>query len=116
MRLASRAFREPASRFLKNKKRTKVAGFVICCQMPPTASGVLFITLEDEFGFINLVVWNNVYQKFKETLITQSFLVCEGDIQKTEDANVIHIIVQSAEPLLQPEEKQCLPLPSHDFH
>lgn len=93
----------PASRELKDlphKKRVRVAGLVIARQMPPNASGVLFISLEDEFGFINLVIWNDTYQKYKETLITQSFLVCEGHVEKTEGGKVIHVIVSSAKSLI----------------
>lgn len=98
---------------LKNQRRVKVAGFVICRQMPPTASGVLFITLEDEKGFINLVIWNKVYQKYREILITQSFLVCEGKLEKAEGTEVIHIIVDKAYPFFDFENR--LALPSHDF-
>jgi error-prone DNA polymerase len=85
---------------LPQKKKVKVAGLVISRQMPPTASGVLFITLEDELGFTNLVIWNDTYQRYKEPLITQSFLVCEGKIEKTEGGRVIHVIVDSAAPLI----------------
>ncbi len=84
---------------LPAKKKISVAGLVVSRQMPPTASGVLFITLEDEFGFINLVIWKDTYRRFKETLITHSFLVCEGKIEKTEGGRVVHVIVDSAQPL-----------------
>ncbi|MBM4304523.1 MAG: DNA polymerase III subunit alpha [Deltaproteobacteria bacterium] len=77
-----------------------VAGLVVSRQMPPTANGVLFITLEDEFGFMNLVVWNSVYQQFKDTLFKSSFLMCEGKIQKAKGAKVTHVIVDKAFPLL----------------
>lgn len=111
----SRSFRGSPAVFLKNKRKIKVAGFVICRQMPPTASGVLFITLEDEFGFINLVIWKDVYERFRELLITQSFLICEGEVQKPDEANVIHVIVKTAAPLFSPEQP-ALTLPSYDFH
>ncbi|MBI3296223.1 MAG: error-prone DNA polymerase [Deltaproteobacteria bacterium] len=102
-------------KFMRNKQKVKVAGLVICRQMPPTASGVLFITLEDEFGFLNLVVWNTIYQRYREPLITQSFLFAEGEIQKTEKTNVTHVIVESARPIYL--NAQTPPqLPSHDFH
>jgi len=110
--ISSKSLRRPGLRFLKPKQRVRVAGVVICRQMPPTASGVLFITLEDEHGFINLVIWNKVYQQYKECLITQSFLYAEGRLEKTDGADVIHIIVDRARSLINNEG---FTLPSHDF-
>ena len=83
-----------------------VAGLVVSRQMPPTANGVLFITLEDEFGFMNLVIWNSVYQQFRETLFKSSFLMCEGKIQKAKGAKVTHVIIDMAFPLLIPSERR----------
>lgn len=106
------------SKLLPSKKTgitVTVAGIVICRQMPPTASGVLFVTLEDEFGFVNLVVWNNVYQKYKDTLLTNSFLYCEGRLERAEGTNVIHVILSEAYPLLLKPEKQ-IKVSSYDFH
>lgn len=96
------------------KNRTlKVGGIVLSRQMPPSASGVLFITLEDEFGFTNLVIWNPIYQKYRELLLTQSFLICQGKVQKAEEAEVYHLIVEEVRPLLQ---ETLAHLPSYDFH
>lgn len=111
--LSSQAFRTPTSRFLKTKRKVTVGGLVISRQMPPTASGVLFITLEDEFGFMNLVIWRKVYEAYREILITQSFLYCEGFVEKPEDAEVFHIIVEKVGVLLN---GKALRLESHDFH
>jgi error-prone DNA polymerase len=99
---------------LPEGKRVKVAGISICRQQPPTASGVLFITLEDEYGFINLVVWKKVLELYRPPLLTQSFLLCEGRIQRAMGTNVLHVIVDRASPLLHPESP-APPLPSHDF-
>jgi error-prone DNA polymerase len=99
---------------MRPSKRVSVAGLVICRQMPPTASGVLFITLEDEEGYINLVVWKSVFDTFKETLLRHSFLFCEGRIQKTKGAQVFHVVVEKALPLLTHSDN--VPLRSHDFH
>jgi error-prone DNA polymerase len=103
-------------RFIPHGKRVKVGGIVICRQMPGTASGVLFITLEDEFGFINLVVWKQIQSQFKETLLTQSFLMCEGKTQKSENGKITHIIVEKAEPLLPFSSGVATVITSHDFH
>lgn len=96
------------------RRLVQVAGLVICRQMPPTASGVLFITLEDENGFTNLVVWKKVFEAYRETLLTQSFLRCEGRIQKSKGSKVVHLVVEKAFPLL--ELSQSPAFASHDFH
>jgi error-prone DNA polymerase len=95
-------------------RRVTVSGIVVSRQMPPTANGVLFITLEDEFGFINLVIWNEVFQKFRNTLLQNSFLMCEGKIQRAKGASVIHIIVEAAYPLFV-SSNAALTTKSHDF-
>jgi DNA polymerase III alpha subunit len=96
-----------------DKRRLQVAGLVICRQMPPTASGVLFITLEDEQGFINLVVWRKTFETYREILLTQSFLRCEGRIQKAKGTKLVHVIVEKVFPLL---DRVYSGFPSHDFH
>jgi len=68
---------------------------------------------EDEFGFINLVVWRNIYEKFREILNTSSFLLCEGKIQKSDEGGVTHVIVESAAPLLSNAGVSGI---SHDYH
>jgi error-prone DNA polymerase len=98
-------------RRLRTGQKTQVAGIVICRQMPETASGVLFITLEDEDGFTNLVVWRKVFEKFRVPLLTHSFLLCQGKVERAEDTEVIHIIVDAVVPLLETSPT----LPSHDF-
>lgn len=95
-------------------KQITVGGLVICRQMPGTASGVLFVSLEDEFGFINLVVWNRVFQQFREVLLTESLLEARGRLEKAEDADVLHLIVEWCGPLLR--GPRVFDPPSHDFH
>ncbi len=88
------------------------AGLVICRQRPQTASGVLFMTLEDEAGFVNLVVWPKIYEIYKTIARTASFLGVTGRIQRSTD-NVIHLIVdQLWHPRLSPDQP---PTPSRDF-
>jgi len=98
----------------KTRPRSKVrtAGMVICRQRPPTASGVLFITLEDEYGLTNLVIWNAIYEENKETLLNHSFLICEGRMEKAEDGNVRHLIVDTVESFFP---TQALSVSSRDF-
>ena len=50
---------------LPDGRRVHYAGIVICRQRPGTASGVVFLTLEDETGFVNVVVWSKVYETYR---------------------------------------------------
>ncbi|MGE9291898.1 MAG: DNA polymerase III subunit alpha, partial [Puniceicoccales bacterium] len=90
----------------------EVAGAVICRQKPGTAKGVVFVSLEDESGVANLIVYPGLYDRFRLTLIEEPFLRCRGRIQK--ERGVIHIIVEDLRRLDLakdlPEEA------SHDFH
>ena len=69
------------------------AGMVICRQRPGTANGVVFVTLEDEAGFVNLILWQNIFDRFRAIVLTSSFLGVTGKLQRSE--NVIHIVVHT---------------------
>ena len=93
-------------------RRLHYAGLVICRQRPSTGSGVVFITLEDETGFANLIVWPSIYEEYATIAKTQHFLGVTGEIQ-TEDG-VTHIITESLwrpDISMNPEHGG-----SHDFH
>lgn len=75
----------------KNGETVKAAGIVIVRQRPETAKGVWFITIEDEFGFTNLVVFQNIQQQFKKEIIQSRLLMVEGTLQI--EGQVIHVIV-----------------------
>ncbi len=79
-------------RSLPDKTRAQYAGMVICRQRPQTASGVLFMTLEDEAGFVNLVVWEKIYEMYRVIARTASFLGVSGMVQVSEEG-VVHLIV-----------------------
>jgi DNA polymerase III alpha subunit len=70
----------------------RVAGLAVVHQAPPTAKGHHFITLEDEDGFVNIVVRPNVYPKFRTTLRTQPLLIVDGEIQR--QGTVINVVLQ----------------------
>ena len=72
-------------------KRVKYAGVVICRQRPGTASGVVFMTLEDETGFVNTIFWPSVYEKYSMLARTLSFMGVTGKVQAAE--GVVHLIV-----------------------
>lgn len=77
----------------KHGQRINIAGLAICRQRPGTASGVLFMTLEDETGLINLVVWPQVFERQRTIVSTNNFLAVTGKLQ-VQDEVVVHVIVQ----------------------
>jgi error-prone DNA polymerase len=76
-----------------NGRRLSFAGIVINRQRPSTAKGVVFMTLEDETGFVNVVIWKNVFQKHMVIAKTASFLGVSGKIQS--DSGVVHLVAES---------------------
>jgi error-prone DNA polymerase len=66
---------------------------VITKQRPGTASGVMFMTVEDESGFMNLVVWPQVFERFSVMIKTVHFLGVSGRVQAKD--GVVHVIAQS---------------------
>jgi error-prone DNA polymerase len=71
-------------------RRARYVGMVICRQQPGTASGVTFYTLEDETGFVNLVVWRQVFEKFSVLARTAVLLGVDGRIQS--ESGVVHLV------------------------
>jgi error-prone DNA polymerase len=97
---------------MKNGARVRYAGLVICRQRPGTAGGVVFMTLEDETGFVNAVVWESVFQRYSVLAKTVSFLGISGKLQ-VEDG-VVHVV---AEELWEPRlELKPATAGSRDFH
>jgi error-prone DNA polymerase len=84
----------PSAEDIRNRPHGSTAhyaGMVICRQRPGTASGVVFITMEDEKGFVNLVVWPDVFEKYRITAKTTTFLGVSGQIQN--EQGVTHLVV-----------------------
>jgi len=77
-------------RALPSGTRVRYAGLVICRQRPATASNVTFMTLEDETGFVNLVLWERVFQEFSVLARTASWLGVTGTVESKQ--NVVHVI------------------------
>jgi error-prone DNA polymerase len=73
-------------------RRISIAGLVLVRQMPGSAKGVMFITLEDEAGTGNLIVWPSVFEKNRRTILSASMLGCRGKVQRA--SGVIHLIVE----------------------
>jgi len=68
-----------------------VAGLVLVRQRPGTAKGICFITIEDETGTANLVVFPNIFQEFRKEILQSRLLMAEGKLQI--EGEVIHVIV-----------------------
>ena len=75
---------------LAHGSHVRAAGIVTCRQRPGTASGVIFVTLEDETGNVNVIVWNNVLQKQRRELLGSTLLGVAGQIQR--EGEVIHLV------------------------
>ena len=77
---------------MKDGEKVDYAGMVICRQQPQTAGGVVFMTLEDETGFANLVIWQAVFKRYEVIAKTASFLGVTGTIQN--QRGVTHLIAR----------------------
>ena len=77
--------------------RVTVAGLVLVRQRPGTAKGVIFVTLEDETGTANVVVWANVYERFRRAVIAGRLLRVTGKLQR--EAGVVHVVAELIEDL-----------------
>jgi len=75
-----------------NGRRVAVAGLVLIRQRPGTASGVIFMTLEDETGVANVVVWPSVFERFRREVLTARLLRVHGPVQR--EGNVVHVIAE----------------------
>ncbi len=75
--------------------RCTVCGLVITRQRPGTASGVIFLTLEDETGVSNVVVWPKIYERFRRIVMGGRLLRITGHLQR--EGIVVHLIAQNVE-------------------
>jgi error-prone DNA polymerase len=98
---------------MEHGRKVSLVGCVICRQMPGTAAGVMFMTVEDESGFANLVVWEKVYKRFRTVILTNWVLGVTGRLQVAD--GVTHIIADSfwIPDIMEPE--QISAAQSHDF-
>jgi error-prone DNA polymerase len=72
-------------------QQVKVTGLVLVRQRPGTAGGVCFITIEDETGFINLVVFAKLFETYRKEILHSKLLMVEGRLQR--EGQVVHVIV-----------------------
>ncbi|GLZ87270.1 error-prone DNA polymerase [Metapseudomonas resinovorans] len=97
---------------LEHGQQTRVAGLAVGRQRPQTASGVIFVTLEDEFGMVNVVVWHDLAERQRRVLLSSQLLQVEGRLESVD--GVRHLIARRLSdltPLLS-----GLDIRSRDFH
>jgi error-prone DNA polymerase len=115
---------------MRTGARVSAAGLVICRQRPSTASGVVFVTMEDEHGFLNLVLWAKTFDRFHHVATTSRLLMVHGKIQRSDDArtpgpraphldpnapqSVVYIVADRLEPI--DRELPRMVGMSRDFH
>jgi DNA polymerase III alpha subunit len=78
-----------------NGARVVVAGLVLVRQRPGTAKGVIFVTLEDETGISNVIVWRNIYERFRRAVIAGRCLRVTGRLQR--EGAVMHVVAEEIE-------------------
>jgi error-prone DNA polymerase len=76
----------------RNGERIKVAGLVLVRQRPGTASGVIFMTLEDDCGIANIVVWPKIFEAHRRIVLGGRMVAVEGKLQR--EGLVIHVIAE----------------------
>lgn len=77
---------------LKDGSLVKVAGLVLVRQRPGTAGGICFMTIEDETGFANLVIFEKLFDEFRKEILQARLIMVEGKVQI--EGEVIHVIVK----------------------
>ena len=86
-----------ALRTARNGSRIPIAGLVLVRQMPGSAKGVMFVTLEDETANANLIVWPAVSEQNRRPILSATMLGCYGKVQHA--SGVTHLIVEQVRDL-----------------
>lgn len=76
----------------RDRRWVEVAGVVLVRQRPGSAKGVMFITIEDESGIANLVVWPKVFEQNRRTILASGLLAVRGRVQR--EGDVVHLVAQ----------------------
>ncbi|MFO0555723.1 MAG: error-prone DNA polymerase [Polyangiaceae bacterium] len=99
---------------LRDRQAVRVAGLVIGRQRPQTASGVTFVSLEDETGVMNLVVTVPVFEKYRHAILHSTIVLVRGRLER--EGDVIHVLARSVERLELESAGGPLRARSRDFH
>lgn len=92
--------------------RVAVAGLVILRQRPGTAKGVIFMTLEDETGVVNIVVWRALYERFRRAVIAGRMIRVTGRIQR--QSGVVHVVAEVIEDISALLDRLLDPTPDRE--
>jgi error-prone DNA polymerase len=95
-------------------RRLTIAGLVLIRQRPGTASGVIFVTIEDETGVANLILWPAVFEAYRRVALGASLLGCVGRLQR--EGIVMHIVAEKLldlSPRLRQLRRGLAPPPRH---
>ncbi len=98
----------------KDGQDVKVAGLVLVRQRPGTAGGICFMTIEDETGFANMVIFESLFEKYRKEILQSRVIMVEGRLQR--EGEVTHVIARSCHDLtkllrhLTEEQVEDLPL------
>jgi error-prone DNA polymerase len=84
-------------RSLAKGARARVSGLVTCRQRPGSANGVIFMTIEDESGMANIIVWPKVFERLRPVVLGARYVAVSGPVQRESD--VIHVVAQDIEDL-----------------
>ena len=87
--------------------RVTVAGLVLVRQRPGTANGVIFLTLEDETGVANVIVWRATYERFRRAVVSGRCLRVTGRVQR--ESGVVQIIAEQVEDISPMLDALALP-------
>ena len=87
-----RAIRSERLTEIRNGERVRVAGLVLVRQRPGTASGVIFMTLEDETGIANIVVWPKLFEQYRREVLGGRLVAIDGVLQR--EGDVIHVVAE----------------------
>jgi error-prone DNA polymerase len=82
---------------IRDGRRLSIAGLVLIRQRPGSAKGVVFITIEDETGIANLVVWPDVFETQRKIVMGARLMAVHGMVQKDPDSDVIHVVARRLE-------------------
>ena len=77
----------------RDGRRISVGGLVLVRQRPGTAKGVVFLTLEDETGIANIVVWRDTFEANRRLVMGAAFLVAHGRLQR--EGEVVHLVAET---------------------
>jgi error-prone DNA polymerase len=77
---------------VRDGKRIEVAGIILVRQRPGSARGVLFVTIEDETGHANLILWPSVFEAQRRLVLTASMIACRGKLQR--EGEVLHVVAE----------------------